>query len=343
MNIITIYRKFATLAMLVFLPVFLPSCNMIWDDPGDCGLYLEFIYDHNMEFADSFGAQLSSVDVFVFDEQGKYLFSKHANTEELIDGKKMRLGEELSLGQNYNIVTVGNLSDSFSFSDAGGKALTTGTTSIEDVRLALKRSSGNVSHEFPGIWLGEVLGVEFRGKSRVWPVSLIKETNRFNLALARVETEVNSRAGEDVPYTFEIVTPEGGVYCHDNTRILDETVTYKPYMSQAGTDPAVVSIAKINTMRLFNDIKSGYRFIIKESGTGRNLWNYGLMDLLVHIKPDTSPDGSSLSMQEFLDRQSEWNITLLYIDGERPDGSYGFLSVGLVVADWILWINDIEV
>lgn len=69
---------------------------------------------------------------------------------------------------------------------------------------------------------------------------------------------------------------------------------------------------------------------------GNSLWEYDLMELLEEIKAGLYP-GSSLSMQEFLDRQSEWNLKIRYKD------KGGFVAVAIEVNGWIIWLNDIGV
>lgn len=55
-------------------PVF-TSCDMMTEDRDDCpmGLYLNFKYDYNLERADMFNDHVGAVDVYVFDENGKYV------------------------------------------------------------------------------------------------------------------------------------------------------------------------------------------------------------------------------------------------------------------------------
>lgn len=51
------------------------SCDMMTEDRDDCpmGLYLNFKYDYNLERADMFNDHVGAVDVYVFDENGKYV------------------------------------------------------------------------------------------------------------------------------------------------------------------------------------------------------------------------------------------------------------------------------
>lgn len=64
------------------------------------------------------------------------------------------------------------------------------------------------------------------------------------------------------------------------------------------------------------------------------------MTLLSKTKPEKRPDGSVLPMQEYLDRQSEWHIVILYKGDENVEG--GFVAIGVKINGWLLWLRDIE-
>lgn len=63
------------------------------------------------------------------------------------------------------------------------------------------------------------------------------------------------------------------------------------------------------------------------------------MSLLNIARPTLRPDNTSLPFQEYLDRQSDWN--LVFTVTEKPEG--GFLQIGLVVGPWIYWLHDMEI
>lgn len=311
------------------------SC--IKSDPDDCGLYLEFTYDYNMEFVDAFDPQIESVDVFVFDASGTYQFTKQARREELLGGKRMLLGLDLPLGA-YQVLTVGGLCDEFQLSDELQQELIPGVTTLDQVRLSLLREPGEVSAEFPHIWMGPAMTVENRSERTVWKVNLTKNTNRFNLAL----TEVERKAADpipDLPYSFEIVTPEGAAYSCENEPLSDETVVYTPYQFGPGTDPEHLWTGHLKTCRLFDRTDYDYRLIVRDTKNGKPVWDYNLMVLLENTKPANPIDGSVLPLQEYLDRQSEWNIVVLHRGGY---GEEAFVAIGVRINGWILWLHDIE-
>lgn len=290
-----------------------------------------------MEFEDLFTPQVGVVDVYVFDSEGVLRLHKHSASESLIGGNRMVLEDGLPHG-TYTILTVGGLADPFAFTDMEGTSLTVGQTAIEDVMLALRRTGDVFSDEFATLWFSDPVTVQYRGNRTVWPIGLIRNTNVFEITL---ESNADFERGgdEDAPYTFEIVTPEGAAYGYDNRPLLDETLTFTPYYLVRGTEGRTVASGSINTMRLLYDL-AGYRLIVRDAPTGIEMWSYDLMTLLAASKPASRPDGTALPMQEYLDRQGVWNITL---NVDLPDTTVGFTAVSVIVNGWVLWLHEIGI
>lgn len=299
MNAKNVYRNLIKLVLTVIVPVFLLSCERIKDDMDDCGIYLEFVYDYNMDYTDYFDPQVEMIDVFVFDEQERYLFTRHARREELTRGNRMFLGEDLRFG-HYKILTVGGLTDHFGIADKDGNALSLGQTMLADVRIALTRVTGMIAHELLPLWVGKTIDVDYNADLSVWKVSLVKNTNRFDLSLVDVTRSGGIRAGT-AKYSFGIETPEGAVYSHNNDPSVKETVIYTPYYLAEGNESGELSEGLLNTVRLMYGEGNDYKLFVYDTRTGQRLWNYDLMELLEETKK-SSQSSNSLSMQEFLDR-----------------------------------------
>lgn len=328
-------------------PLFLlGSCARIYEQMPRCEIYLEFIFDHNMEYVDSFSTHVSVVDILVFDADGKYMFSKTVPADELIDGKKLALGGDLPLGR-YKILSVGGMCEHFSVS-AQGADCAAGSTTLEEVEIALKRQSSEISHEFPHVWLGEVADVDFspsNTQNKVYRVPFVRNTNNFNMSLIKQDaTRGETRVLTDAPYTFEIEAPEGGVYSYENepVALTGTCLVYSPHTLGPGTLPDNLSVGKLNTMRLFSRDGYDYKLVVRNTKTLKAVWEYDLMTILENTKPNR-PDGSHLPMQEYLDRQGEWNIAVLY-KGDGGDVIHdGFVAIAVQVNGWIYWLTDVEV
>lgn len=338
------------IGLLAIVLLLLNGCHSIHEDLDDCGITLQFVYDYNMEYTCSFKRHVGTVDVYVFDSEGKFVLSRRADCQsELLDGNKMYINEGLEPGE-YKILTVGGLCEKFQFIDAAtGVYGTPRVSTIEDVRLSLKRESTEVSHEFPAIWFGETVTVNYPSFSENHLVHLVKNTNQFNLALYRQDAEENETPSGTSPlYTFEVVTPEGAVYGHQNQPLSNDTVKYMPYSLTAGVTSNSYSVGRINSVRLLDNLNtradredSGYRLVVRNLQTFKEVWNIDLLELLRELKStETNADGSPLGMQEYLDRKSIWDISILHRGGGPGDEHDTFLAVAIKIGPWIKWFHD---
>lgn len=330
MNAKDMVAKMMKLVFAVLLPVALTSCKFVEEDMDDCGIYLEFVYDYNMNFSDLFDPQVGSVDVFVFDSQERYLLTRHSTREELIGGNRMLL-ENLPIGQ-CKIFTVAGLYEQFTVSDNGG-SLTPGVTLLENVQMSLNRNPGPVSVDFSSIWIGKSITVDNKSDLSVHKVSLIKDTNRFRLTLIKNGGNEGENP-ETAPYTFELITPEGAVYDDQNMPLVQETVTYTPHKLVPGELPDHLSVGQINTMRLLYGEQYDYKLKVVDTATGGTVWTYNFMKLLEKTKPTPN---SSMSMQEYLDRQSEWDMEITFKQEQE-----GFVALSVKVNNWLVWFHDID-
>ena len=311
------FGKTKSLFLIVASMLCMASCDSISEDLPRCELWLEFVFDYNMEYADAFNPQVKSVDVLVFDSDDKLLFTKSAKVAALVGGNRMSLTDELNFG-SYKVAP--------------------GTTTLQQVIVSLKRETDVVNFEFQHLYFGEVVEVDHLPSStdhKIYPVNLIRDTNRFNLALMGYE----ENKVDGTQYTFEIQAPENAVYSWENEPTGQGPVTYVPYYTGPGEISDVVMSARLNTMRLLNRSGWDYKFIIRDANTEAEVWSYNLMTLLSIARPVYRYDGTELPFQEYLDRQSEWNLIFTVV--EKPGG--GFLQIGIVVGTWIHWLHGMEV
>lgn len=331
------FGKTKSLFLIVAMMSCITSCDSIREDLPRCELWLEFAFDYNMEYADAFNPQVKSVDVFVFGSDDKLLFIKSAEATALVNGNRMSLTDELDFG-NYKVLTVGGLSDKFRVSDRAGHEPVPGTTTLQELVVALERESNITDFEFPHLYFGEAVVVNHLPSDinhKVYKVGFIRDTNRFNIALMKYGE--NETSGTQ--YAFEIQAPESAAYSWKNEPTGQGPVTYKAHYIGPGEYSDVIASARLNTMRLFSREGWNYRFIIRDTDTGVEIWSYDLIKLLSIARPIVRHDGTELPLQEYLDRQSEWN--LIFSVTEKPGG--GFLQIGLVVGNWIHWLHDIEI
>ena len=78
------FGKTKSLFLIVASMLCMASCDSIREDLPRCELWLEFVFDYNMEYADAFNPQVKSVDVLVFDSDDKLLFTKSVKVAALV-------------------------------------------------------------------------------------------------------------------------------------------------------------------------------------------------------------------------------------------------------------------
>ncbi len=304
------------------------STSCVREDNGGCGVWLEFVFDHNMEYVDSFPSRIGTVDVFLFDQHDKYLFTRHASHADLHGGNRMFLGG-LPRG-NYRVLTLGEFSRHFRFTDMDDAGFVAGTTTMEEVKLWLLHK-GEVAYNFPDLWYGKAVGIDYRADLAVWPVHLLRVTNNFDVTLLATGQRAAARS-----FTVEIVAPEEAAYDYRNCPLTPGRLVYRPWRMDLDGGS---SNAGINTMRLFEYEEEGYRLVVRDGDAGNELWSHGLIGLLANAKPAKRPDGTALPLQEYLDRRGEWEIVIIY----NGAASGGFVATRVVVNGWIVWEHDMEI
>ena len=107
MNVRHIIQK--GLQMIVVAALF-TGCDMMKEDRDDCptGLYVNFVYDYNIQRADMFKDHVGSVTLYVFDESDKLVAQRTVNGSELsVYGYNIHFTEqELAPGHQYRLSAI---------------------------------------------------------------------------------------------------------------------------------------------------------------------------------------------------------------------------------------------
>jgi hypothetical protein len=107
MNVRLIIQK-GFVAVLAALA--LSSCDMMTEDLGDCptGLYVNFVYDYNIQRADMFKDHVGGLTLYVYDESDRLVASKTMGEGQLSKyGSYLHFSEdELAPGHSYRLMAV---------------------------------------------------------------------------------------------------------------------------------------------------------------------------------------------------------------------------------------------
>ena len=265
-----------------------------------------------MKLADAFQHEVDQVTLFLCDQQGTFIESRHIAGDEL---KVNNVQLNLAPGTYYLVSWAGLDEPTYT-----PPQLTPGSSTIEDIRVRTLRDTDNTQpRELHPLWHGldtlVVTGTEHQEKV----IGLDKDTNKLRFVLQNVKgdnLDVND-------FTFRIVA-DNGYMDYDNSLLTDPKITYLPYYTEnveIATDPdpeapvsdQLVAVAEMNTMRLMAG--ENYRHIVRHKKVEDDVLNINLNNYLLLTKME----GHKIGAQEYLDRQDEYSIIFFLTPVECPD------------------------
>ena len=324
------------------------SCERIYEDLDPCphGVSLRFIYDYNMEYANAFPKQVDCLTLYIYDDKGNYVDTKTVTGTELQD-ENYRMKLNLEKG-NYHFVAYGGLAcDEKTFSvvqePASGSKYTDLRVEMDKSRVTATVPKDRKLHD---IFWGE-LSLATADLYSEGTVEMMKNTNNIRIVLQQLEGgTVNA---DD--FDFEI-TDNNSLFNYDNDLLTGgiPTVTYTPWTkgqaqtgvthtgSQATPIPVEVAYAELSTSRLMK--KNNPHLVVKRRKENKSNKD-GKDDVVINIPLNeylllTCSEYYKMGDQEYLDRESRW--TLFFFLQENGN----WWNVKIVVNDWVVRINDVE-
>ena len=340
-------NRFSQLVSMVFAAmlatVALSSCELIYEDLDPCphGVSLRFVYTYNMEDANAFPSQVDCLTLYIYDEKDNYVDTKVVTGAELQDeGYRMTL--DLEKG-NYHFVAYGGMAceqSSFSMVQTPVKG-----SKRTDLKAMLDADCLTVPErrELHDMFWGQ-LTLETADLYSEGTVKMMKNTNSIRIVL---QQENGGTVNAD-DFDFEIID-DNILFGYDNDLIHDavlfpdgETVTYLPWakgqaqtgVSIVGPDqvepqPIEVAYAELKTSRLM--MKNSPRLLVKRKN-GEPVIDFPLKRYLLLLRSEHY----RMDDQEYLDRESRWTLFFFL----KSDNSW--LNTRIVVNDWVVRINDVE-
>ncbi|MBD5369791.1 MAG: FimB/Mfa2 family fimbrial subunit [Bacteroides sp.] len=313
----------------------LTSCNAIYEDLDPCvsGARLRFVYDYNMEFANAFHTQVDCLTLHVYDADGHFLRTLTADRS-LTSDEGWRMDIDLPPGR-YRMVAWGGMQcgdASFGFLSAPE------STAMTDLKVGL-RTEATASGEgakLHHLYYGSVeMTIPPAGTVNSYTEATVymkKDTNDIRILLGNE----SGLPTDEADFTFSI-TADNTVLGYDNEPLQAGAHTWLPFSKgnkPAGILPngheATLAFAEISTSRLMDG--HGVTLRITRNSDGYDAVKIPLVNLLLLLKSDRF---SQMDSQEFLDRQSLWNITFMLTD----EGKWSETSI--IINDWIVRINTI--
>ena len=349
------YLNFASAALMLAASASLTSCDnsFLYDDLPPCQeakFAVRFYWTKNMIGADGFSNNIRSVDLYVFDENDKYVTCFSERGEILsMQGYTMPL-EGLKPGK-YNLVAwcglenEGTRAESFSVNNC-----VPGQTSRRELFCKLRAETlddgtHHSSEELYDLYHGTAYEIEIFDPSdkenysdMVYPISLTKDTNTISVLLQNL-------SGDDLDITkfsFQL-EDNNGTLTNDNELGSDEVINYHEFETFEGT--AGVDIDTRGT-RAIQNVKTGMANI-KVSRLMENHMNYltirntednhvvGTFPIVQYaLLGKFSDAGREMDDQDYLDSQDTYRLTLFL---EKTAGQW--MTTQISINSWTIIDN----
>ncbi len=309
--------------------------SAIYDDLDPCpeGVVLRFVYDYNMEFANAFPSQVDCLTLLVYDAAGR-LVETRTETSSVLADENYRMTLDLPAA-TYHFVAYGGMAcpeSTFHFvsQPAAGSQL-------HDLSVAMNTDcvDADPGKDLHPLFYGDLDLTVKPGQTdyTAGNVYMMKDTNNLRILLQNVDgTPV-----DPADFTFRI-TDDNTLLSWQNAVIPTASGnTYHPWATgQVGAgetedgDDALLAFAEFSTSRLIAGAPA--RLVIDNARTGEQVLSVPLINYLLLLK---SLHFDSMGSQEFLDRESRWNM-ILFLSGGR------WVDTRIVINDWIVRLNNAE-
>lgn len=325
--------------LTILLPavgISMTSCDRLHEDLDPCatGVRLRFVYDYNMEYANAFPSQVDCLTLLIYDANGNYIKSERATRPQTED-ENWRMTLDLPSGKYRMLAYGGMLCDEASFSFVNQPE------SIPEEEVEVKLDPQYLSesnrkplhHLFYGQLNLEIPPAGINTSYTEATVYMIKDTNDIRILLANDAGKPTDEA--DFAFT---ITDNNSLLDWKNDPVDIPAVTYHPWAKgnvvagvYADGPEAQMAYAELSVSRLMAN--SSALLKVTRVSDGKEVISIPLVKILLLLKSERY---KSMKSQEFLDRQSRWNLTF-FLTGEDV-----WLKTTIVINDWEVRINNIE-
>jgi hypothetical protein len=291
------------------------------EDLTICGVDVSFRYDHNMEGTDQFADSVTKVNLYVFNEAGRFV-GHYEEKGPFSDDFKMRI--DLPAG-TYHFVVWGDLGEEYTVTPLTVPALSRANT-LSDATLSLTSgTNGRVDTHPTGLYHGmrsneEIVrpfGVEVE-------IPLIKNTKKVTAVFDGLPVSEGTVGN----LVCRIEAMNGNYTFSHHLTGENRRLNYMPKLrTDFSGETSVVSFDFV-TMRLFanNDCRS--RLILEyypENGAPMTeLFNVSLTDAIKEMYGDDVD----------FDRRSNYELLFFASRGDIPN--YTFTDVTIKIGDWVV-------
>lgn len=349
-------KMFGLICLL--LGMSLSACtDLIFDSREGCerGVFINFVYDYNLQHSDMFADHVGEVTVYVFDEDGNYLDQyTEANEGDYkpLKDKDYEMYLDLPEGK-YRFIALAHQRKIDE--DSRTRYLTTkmeAGSRMEDLKIELECVS---PLDNDGILLinhhGEPLdtlwhamsaqAVEVtQGQYTYHTLPLMRNTNYISVTLRDID-DPDVMDIED----YELYITNANVRLnYDNSEDPSVKAVCTPYVTWNTQDPDTGSSASVGNMghadfmtsRIFvhEDMADDEVLVVRHKETGKTVIQVNLPDMLGRLC--NYDELRRYSKQEFLDRGYDFDLTF-FLSG----GSWAYANVSIGVLGWSKRVQNV--
>jgi len=305
------------LYLLGCFSLLLNSC--IYENLDDCKTYsIHFVYNYNLKYTDLFSEEATKMNLYVFDTNGNFV-EEFQDTRTSFP-KTYNMEVPLPSGEYTFIVWSGVYPEAYTVE--GGNAHR--EVSLPDFKLRLTElAAEETSQNLPNLFYGRLESTTV-GINKVDTISLIKNTKTITVTMLPIN---DSSSLNKENYKIWVESPDG-IYDNSNNP-QGGVIKYRPYFDENNSDGGFSM--KLNTLRLMADATNT---LVVETSYNEPLIRFDLNKIIDELRMVSH---NNLLLQEYLDRQDEYDIV---INGITDDDM--FSSISLTVNGWLIRVQSIH-
>ena len=340
----------------------LTGCDMMTEDEDttNCGLFVTFKYDYNLQRADQFGDHVGGVTLYVFDSDGRFVRTYENNQVPsmgmMLDGTYTHAMQIMDLPDGkYRFIALANQkSYEATLATPGAKYrrsdLAVGDdneqlTVVLDRQESVGGTNPMVSNEAPldTLWHGMtgVEAVEVKSSDKtVASISMVRDTKMLTIGLHNLDAPTDISTDE---FDYFIVDSNGRL-AYNNELLPDADLVYTPFrkwdtQSEDGhgnvTDKTAHACLTFNRLVWSEVPDENALLIIRNRTTGKEVCAINLTDFLSQGR--NAYDLYAYSRQEYLDRAYDF-----YLDFFIRNDQWQYAEVRINVLSWAKRIQNVE-
>lgn len=341
--------------------VLLTGCNMMTEDEDttNCGLFVTFKYDYNLQRSDMFGDHVGGVTLYVFGSDGRFVRTYENNNIPsmgmMLDGQYTHAMQIMDLPDGkYRLIALANQkSYEATLATPGAKYRRSNLAVGDDnekltVTLDRKTQQGAnamVSNIAPldTLWHGMTGAetVEVKGyDKKVVNISMVRDTKMLTIGLHNLDDAADISTEE-----FEyFIMDKNGRLGYNNNLLEDEDLVYTPFRKwdtesrdANGNVTGKTAHAGLTFNRLIwsEEPDENALLIIRNRNTGKEVCAINLTDFLAQGR--NAYDAYAYSRQEYLDRAYDF-----YLDFFIRNEKWQYAEVRINVLSWAKRIQNVN-